>query len=696
MEEDDNFGEKNGFFKTYHLSVLKKLCIGDLAGLSACRNDEERLVYVHSLPYVHEVPHEMSSAMGNSLPSSKSATVAQKKRTEGNEFFKKKDYPSAVRLYSEAVSKAPTNITNESGEPQLAMAFANRSAALFHLAEFARALVDIDQALSSGYPAELRYKLAERQAKCLMALGKPADQVIAACESAMKDVNDSRLDPAKRDLFVRDIKLLMEESKSSNRKIPESASSSLIQPKRDNGKKCPPEIVGGRNIEHPSFSKKILVEEDAVSGRYGVAAAPIRVGDVIAVDAPYASVMNPEKFSTHCHHCYQILELGEVLPCSHCDLVSFCSVNCRSRAMESYHATECPILSCLYTAGISIICYLSLRMIAIHPPSFFMDVRPVIEQPELQKKAALSEDVKKYIKTYHLVTHDTLRNKESFFHVTLMANFLLKCLKVAGYFGTRDTTDLKFSGALSDQERWIGSLLLRHLQILQFNAHEVSELRMDRPGCMEGAKTFFLGAGVYSTVALLNHSCEPGVIRHFIGDVMVVRAIKSFQPGEMVNENYGPIFTQKRRVDRQRSLKDRYWFDCRCNPCTENWPLIGEMTDEALRFRCADRRCRKPLVVQSDTMTPFIICPSCKKSNNILKSLQALQDTEESFNRGNELIDQGNFAGALECCLQTMSKLDDILCPPYRDYIQCQERARRCILTLGNVIYAPDVANVRR
>lgn len=78
------------------------------------------------------------------------------------------------------------------------------------------------------------------------------------------------------------------------------------------------------------------------------------------------------------------------------------------------------------------------------------------------------------------------------------------------------------------------------------------------------------------------------------------------------------------------------------------------------------------------------------------QSLQALQDTEASFNRGNELIDQGNFAGALECCLQTMWKLDDILCAPYRDYIQCQERARRCILTLGNVIYAPDVTNVRR
>ena len=124
------------------------------------------------------------------------------------------------------------SLYTETEEPQLAMAFANRSAALFHLAEYARALVDIDQALSSGYPVELRYKLVERQAKCLMTLGKPTDQVTAACELAMKDVNDSRLDPAKRDLFKRDIKLLMDESKSSNRRFPESTPASLILPKR--------------------------------------------------------------------------------------------------------------------------------------------------------------------------------------------------------------------------------------------------------------------------------------------------------------------------------------------------------------------------------------------------------------------------------------------------------------------------------
>ncbi|XP_032793835.2 SET and MYND domain-containing protein 4 [Daphnia magna] len=683
MEDDDNFGEKNGFFKTYHISVLRKIRNGDLAALKACCNDEERLVFVHSLPYVHEIPL-MSSAMAKSLPNGKSAIDAQKKRTEGNEFFKKKNYERAVRLYSEAISKAPS-IAKDTEEPQLAMAFANRSAALFHLDAYARALVDIDQALASGYPDELRYKLVERQAKCLMALGRPTDQIAATCESAIKCVNDSRLDLVKRQQFERDMKQLISESAVPNQMIPAVNIKSI----KDKEKKHLPDITAGRNIEHPSFSSKIRIEEDAISGRYGVADSPIRVGDVIAVDEPYASVMNPEKFATHCHHCYRPLDLGELLPCPNCTNVNFCSVTCRSEAMAGYHAIECPLLSYIEAAGISITCYLSLRMIAIHPPSFFMDVKPLIDKPELQKGVALSEQTKKYIKTCQLVTHDHIRNKESFFHVTLMADFLLKCLKVGGYFGKIEPTEFNFTEPLSDQEKWIGSLLLRHLQLLQFNAHEVSELRMDRPGCMDGAKTFFLGAGVYPTVALLNHSCEPGVIRCFVGDVMIVRAIKSFQRGELVNENYGPIFTQKRRADRQRSLKDRYWFDCRCLPCTEDWPLIGEMTDDTLRFRCRDPVCRKPLVVAADTMTPFIACPSCKKSNNILKSLQNLQDTEGSFVRGSELMDQGNFTGALKCCLETMAKLDDILCAPYRDYIQCQEKARRCMLALGNIIYEP-------
>ena len=119
-------------------------------------------------------------------------------------------------------------------------------------------------------------------------------------------------------------------------------------------------------------------------------------------------------------------------------------------------------------------------------------------------------------------------------------------------------------------------------------------------------------------MALLNHSCEPGIVRYCVGDTIVVRAIKTIGEGETVNENYGPIYTRKTRAERRETLKTRYWFDCRCRACEENWPVIKELANDALRFRCAVKTCRKPLLVPADTMTPFITCPACKRSNNIL------------------------------------------------------------------------------
>lgn len=66
----------------------------------------------------------------------------------------------------------------------------------------------------------------------------------------------------------------------------------------------------------------------------------------------------------------------------------------------------------------------------------------------------LDEESKKYLRTYYLVTHGDRRNKESFFHVTLMADFLLKCLKMANYFGVFQPIESNFSG--DGDSTWMG------------------------------------------------------------------------------------------------------------------------------------------------------------------------------------------------------------------------------------------------
>lgn len=64
--------------------------------------------------------------------------------------------------------------------------------------------------------------------------------------------------------------------------------------------------------------------------------------------------------------------------------------------------------------------------------------------------------------------------------------------------------------ALTENERYIGGLILRHLQALQFNSHEVAELVI-----MDGnKKSVFIGGAVYPTLALFNHSCNPGIVRY--------------------------------------------------------------------------------------------------------------------------------------------------------------------------------------
>lgn len=111
-----------------------------------------------------------------------------------------------------------------------------------------------------------------------------------------------------------------------------------------------------------------------------------------------------------------------------------------------------------------------------------------------------------------------------------------------------------------------GGRLLTLLQLLQFNVHEVSEMELKSPGGYDTASSNFVGAALYPTLALFNHSCDPGVVRYFCGTTVVVHAAKGIRPGQPVCENYGPCYSNKPRPERQDALLRQYWFRSEATP----------------------------------------------------------------------------------------------------------------------------------
>lgn len=167
--------------------------------------------------------------------------------------------------------------------------------------------------------------------------------------------------------------------------------------------------------------------------------------------------------------------------------------------------------------------------------------------------------------------------------------------------------------------------MLHNIQFLQFNAHEISELQY-REKNSAGISTF-IGGGLYPTLALFNHSCDPGVVRFYTGTVVNVRAIRKISQGDLVAENYGPIFSQVPRDERRKKLQDQYKFDCNCTACVNNWQTFKEMNDNYIRFRCEGlgKTCTNVLMIPIDVKEFIIKCTECGESTNIMKGLKALQ-----------------------------------------------------------------------
>ncbi|XP_028839708.1 protein-lysine N-methyltransferase SMYD4 isoform X2 [Denticeps clupeoides] len=504
----------------------------------------------------------------------KGCESAGKFREKGNSCFKSKDYSSAVLQYSRGVCYAPA------GSEQLALCYANRSAALFHLCHYKECLEDINRALAHGYPSNLQPKLLSRKTQCLSHL-----QQQGAVQR--KPTTGNRIELNVKDT-QQDICLCFSSEKGRH----------IVATKT----KKPGEVV----FEDCAFSA-VLIPGDGSSP------------DVNKKNA--ACTFGSE--DRYCHRC-----LGHTLnpvPCAGCSYARYCGERCREQAWHGHHRWECPLGSELLAMGV--LAQLALRVALTagvenlkRAQDSLKDAPKQICKPKSERvcKTCCSAQTESaaegtgcdtvkdfdlgchdntYTWVYSLLPHVEGHTASLRFLYAITVGMLYQrlqeacppppswtnCVSVSDQHGSQSQCEDETAENMfwPPELSLLGVTALRHLLQLRCNAQAISAERVsdDHKGAVQASRQIRIATVVFPTLSLLNHSCRPNTSLSFSapsqatasdgGIWVTVRASRAVHTGQELLHCYGPHFSRMKVRDRQRLLLEQYCFQCSCEACLQ-------------------------------------------------------------------------------------------------------------------------------
>ncbi|RXG60756.1 SET and MYND domain-containing protein 4 [Armadillidium vulgare] len=439
-----------------------------------------------------------------------------------------------------------------------------------------------------------------------------------------------------------------------------------------------PEISYGINRILKCATESVEVKVKKKTGRGLYARRELKPGDVIIVEKPYVSALYRDNIETHCNNCFK--RFKSPIPCDTCTRVWFCSEKCLKEGKTGFHSSECFSLNLLYEESIGrmaiivfrILLRLSWKNIKLLRSSRKIDTRLPDSHPkhtEFSREKYLTDN---YMTTYKLVTNSHLRDFCDLFKRIIIAFYLKQCLKEVDFF--------KGENVSLEDEIFVASLILRHLQNSSCNDFSITEFIVGEN--TENVELLELGGGIYPTISLINHSCNPNVFRYYIGKNCIVRATKVIRTGEQLLINYGSLSAMLGRESRRAVLKKFYKFDCDCIACEENWPLLGNVDHVYMKIACPEENCDQ--IIEFDGKENMI-CPSCgfnKKHENLLIEVKS---KIKDFKRGQHLLNVGLQEEAATCVKHFKIYLDKKVIPPSLCLTECEEILKRCFFSQGNL-----------
>ena len=152
---------------------------------------EDRLRLLSEFPQCH-FRHQLSESAPAVRLCRKNPKLSGALREKGNLSYAQGDPDAALQFYNQTLQFADA-------DEETALVFGNRSAVWADKREWGLAVRDIDLALASGYPPDLRYKLLERKAHCLFSRGGEQSRTLAkeCVTEALEALKRSKLRSAK-------------------------------------------------------------------------------------------------------------------------------------------------------------------------------------------------------------------------------------------------------------------------------------------------------------------------------------------------------------------------------------------------------------------------------------------------------------------------------------------------------------------
>lgn len=288
-----------------------------------------------------------------------------------------------------------------------------------------------------------------------------------------------------------------------------------------------------------------------------------------------------------------------------------------------------------------------------------------------------------YLPVYHLISHAKSTPLKDTVSNVFRAIVLTRLLHDTSNFFDMLKDHYSVEFPQEQFEEFVGSLLLRHIENIPFNAVSISELQSEKQdleivnfssNSLKNCKSITYAIGIFCLISLTNHSCDPNAIiaRKSAFQQTALVSVRALKAGDEIFITYKPQFTSQITKDRRMFLLDRYHFLCQCQACVSNWSL-----ESHANYQMPSTKCAKCIL---SVKKPSATCKACE--NDSMNLAFQLDNYQSKLYEADDLLQSGDFIQAIQISQETLQFFSIHFSSEFSLFQVAQDLYKRALLFL--------------